>query len=256
MKLTRFARFLFISLPSMGLLSIAWPAASLLLWICGCGPDSQLKLGRIWAKNLLAVSFIRVRYIGLENLDGYGSSGVMVANHPSLLDIPILYGIPARGNIMAAKKLFFNPFLGIQLRAGHHLPLAGPGAPDTIKSIRAGIDSITKSDRGILIFPESSHLKTELQSFQQGAAYIAIMAGVPIVPAALSGTRQFMGGTVTVRIGEPILTVGLQVSDRAWLTKHLQDRVSEMLEMDSASGPGSETNGITAGASRDRDGVL
>jgi 1-acyl-sn-glycerol-3-phosphate acyltransferase len=232
MSVIRFLRFLFISCPLLALLSLVWPAASLLLWICDRGPDTQLELGRIWAKTFLMLSFIRVRYEGLENLDGYGSAGVAVANHPGPLDIPVLYGLPAQGVFFAAKRLFFNPFCCIQLRAGGHLPTGGRNGRDTIKSIRLGIRLITETGRGVLIFPELWHSGGELHPFQEGAALIAIMAGAPIVPIAISGTRQFMGGTVAVRIGEPIRTVGMQISDRTWLTKHLHDRVAEMLHME------------------------
>jgi 1-acyl-sn-glycerol-3-phosphate acyltransferase len=146
-----------------------------------------------------------------------------------VLDFPVLHGLPGRGIIFAQRRLFFNPLLCIQLRAGHHLPLGGVGGRDTRKSVRLGIRLIAETGKSLLIFPEVSHLNSELQPFQEGAAFIAIKAGVPIVPIALSGTRQFMGGTVTVRVGEPIDTAGLTVADRGWLTKRLHERVSEML---------------------------
>ncbi len=231
MILARFLRFAFISLPMVGLISILWPVAALLLLILGGRPDDQLRLGRIWAKRLLDLSFIRVRYQGLENFRGLGPC-VLVANHPSPLDIPVLHGIPARGSILAAKQLFFNPFLWIQLRAGKHLPLGGKDAQDTNKSVRVAIRSITASGRSVLIFPEEAHLDAELHRFQQGAAFIAIMAGVPLVPIGLRGTRQFMGGTVDVRVGKPIETEGLSVSDRAALTIRLHRRVEELIKIE------------------------
>jgi 1-acyl-sn-glycerol-3-phosphate acyltransferase len=238
MILLRFLRFLFISFPLLALLCLVWPAASLLLWICGRGPDTQLELGRIWAKTFLRLMFVRVRYEGFENLDGYGSAGVGVANHPGLLDILVLYGLPVRGVFFAAKQLFFNPISCIQLRAGGHLPTGGRNGRDTIKSVRLGIRLIREKGQAVLIFAELWHWGGELGQFQEGAAFLAIVAGSPIVPIAISGTRQFMGKTVTVRVGKPIRTAGMHVSDRAWLTKHLHDRVSEMLEMESASVPG------------------
>jgi 1-acyl-sn-glycerol-3-phosphate acyltransferase len=231
MRGIRFLRFLFISLPLIGLISILWPVASLFYWAFGGSPDGQLQLGRIWAKKFLALSFIRVQYVGLENFEGLGPC-VLVANHPSLLDVPVLYGIPARGSILAAKQLFYNPFLSIQLRTGQHLPLGGRGARDTIKSIRIAIRLIAETGRAVLIFPEEAHLDAKLHPFEQGAAFIAIVAGVPIVPIALSGTRQFMGGTVTVRIGEPIGTEGLTVSDRGSLTACAHGRVAELMQME------------------------
>ena len=51
--------------------------------------NSAHRAARIWAKMLLAVSFIRVRSTGLEKLDPQGSY-VFVANHASYMDIPAL----------------------------------------------------------------------------------------------------------------------------------------------------------------------
>jgi 1-acyl-sn-glycerol-3-phosphate acyltransferase len=230
-NLARFLRFLFVSLPLLGLLSVVWPVVSFLFWISGYSPERQLELGRRCAKIFLNALFLRVRYVGLENFHGVGPC-VLVANHPSVTDVPALYGVPSQGSIFAAKQLFFNPLLCIQLRTGHHLPLGGWNGRDSIASIRRALDLITKRGKDILIFPESPPLRAKLQSFQEGAAFVAIMAGATMIPIALSGTRQLLGGTVTVRVGEPIPTVGLQVSDRRWLTTHLRDRVSGLARME------------------------
>jgi len=76
-----------------------------------------------------------------------------------------------------------------------------------------------------------------LQEFKEGAAYIAIKAGVPIVPIALVGTRHvlamgsgtFRSGPVTLRIGEPIPTAGLTLRDRGEATATLRQRIVDML---------------------------
>jgi 1-acyl-sn-glycerol-3-phosphate acyltransferase len=95
-------------------------------------------------------------------------------------------------------------------------------------------------ERGIslLIFPEAGRTRTgELLPFKEGAAYIAIKAGVPIVPVALSGTREVlpMGslnvrpGRVIMRVGDPIPTSHLTLHDRSRLTAEIYEKVAEML---------------------------
>ena len=63
-----------------------------------------------------------------------------------------------------------------------------------------------------------------LQPFKEGGAFIAIKAGVPLLPIALIGTREVMAmgspvfhpfRRVTLRIGDPIPTDGLTTRDRA-----------------------------------------
>ena len=89
----------------------------------------------------------------------------------------------------------------------------------------------------LLIFPEGGRSHDgELQPFKEGAAYIAIRAGVSVVPIALHGTREILpfgsarvrSGSVTMRIGEPIATAGTR--DREHLTAELRSRIAALLE--------------------------
>jgi 1-acyl-sn-glycerol-3-phosphate acyltransferase len=95
-------------------------------------------------------------------------------------------------------------------------------------------------ERGIslLIFPEGGRSQTgELADFKEGAAYIAIRAGAPLVPIALKGTREILpfgsahvrAGSVTMRIGDPIPTSQLQVRDRMRVSSELHDRIANLL---------------------------
>ena len=76
-----------------------------------------------------------------------------------------------------------------------------------------------------------------LQPFKEGAAYVAIKAGVRLVPVALVGTREVlaMGSAtvhavpVTLRIGEPIPVAGLTLRNREELTEQAREQVVQML---------------------------
>ena len=88
----------------------------------------------------------------------------------------------------------------------------------------------------VLVFPEGGRTEKHLRSFKEGAAYIAIKAGVPAVPVALVGTRsalpmhskKVVPGNVTIRIGEPIDTSAFSVSDRNVLNQRLREEISRM----------------------------
>jgi 1-acyl-sn-glycerol-3-phosphate acyltransferase len=111
-------------------------------------------------------------------------------------------------------------------------------------SPRARLKAMTEASRRIaergtcmLLFPEGGRSPHGLREFTEGAAYIAIKAGVPIVPMALIGMREKlpMGsihirtGRVTLRIGAPISTKGMTLADRVALTKRLYDEIAGML---------------------------
>ncbi len=96
----------------------------------------------------------------------------------------------------------------------------------------------------VMLFPEGGRSKDGiLQDFIEGAAYIAVKAGVPVIPLAMTGTRevlpmgslQIMSGIVELRIGDPIPTANLTMKDRATLTQTMHDRVADLLR--SASQP-------------------
>jgi 1-acyl-sn-glycerol-3-phosphate acyltransferase len=73
-----------------------------------------------------------------------------------------------------------------------------------------------------MIFPEGTRSKTsELLPFKDGAFRLAIEAGVPILPLAVSGTAtalpkhgwRFGRSAAEVRVLEPVETAGLSLDD-------------------------------------------
>jgi 1-acyl-sn-glycerol-3-phosphate acyltransferase len=75
-----------------------------------------------------------------------------------------------------------------------------------------------------------------MREFQDGAAFIAIRAGVPLVPLAIVGLQPLLpmgsmhirSGSVVLRIGDPIPTTGLTIKDRAALTAQAQEQVARL----------------------------
>ena len=201
--------------------------------------DSMIATAQRWARSLVAIARVRVKVEGLERIDPKGSY-IFVANHLSYMDTPVVLSrIPVQFRFMAKSELFKIPFLGTHLeQAGHiSVPLEDPRAAVRTLSLAAQI--VRERRISILIFPEGGRSESGiLQDFKEGAAYIAIKAGVPIVPMALVGTREilamhskvFRGGPVTLRIDDPIPTEGMKLSDRGELTESIRARVVAMLK--------------------------
>ena len=106
-----------------------------------------------------------------------------------------------------------------------------------MKSIDAGALSI-RSGNSFLIFPEGTRSRTgELLPFKKGGFIMAIKAGAPIVPVAIQGGRAAMQKgsrvirpvTVTLRVGEPIETAGVDLDQRDLLIERVRRRMVEML---------------------------
>jgi 1-acyl-sn-glycerol-3-phosphate acyltransferase len=195
------------------------------------------RIARLWGKIVLAVSFIRVRSEGVEKLDPNGSY-VFVANHSRYMDIPALLSVLLQQYRFFAKSgLYRIPFLGWHLRWAGHLPVDRSNARNSLKSMSAGAQAVRDRGISLVLFPEGGRSPTGLREFREGAAYIAIKAGVPIVPVAIVGMRELLpmnsihirSGTVVVRVGEPIPTSGLKSTNRAELTERLFRQIAALL---------------------------
>jgi 1-acyl-sn-glycerol-3-phosphate acyltransferase len=195
-------------------------------------------LARAWGKMLLAVSFIHVRAEGVEKLDPKANY-VFVSNHGSYMDIPALLStLQHQFRFFAKKGLFSIPFLGWHLRWAGHLPVDRSNARASLKSMTEGARIIAERHISVLLFPEGGRSLTGLRPFKEGAAYIAIKAGVPIVPVAVVGLRDLLpmgsghirSGRATIRIGDPIPTAGLKIDARDALTTRAHDEIAAMLQ--------------------------
>lgn len=232
-----FLRSLLFSTPLIAAATIFMGTLSILASLVDGSGRTQHRLARIWGKMLLAVSFIRVRVEGLEKLDPKASY-VFASNHASYMDIPvILSSLPHQFRFFAKKGLFKIPFLGTHLKRAGHFPVDRSNARNSLKSMSEGAHHIGERGISVLLFPEGGRSPVGLRDFKEGAVYIAIKAGVPIVPMALIGMRDRlpMGsihikpGRVMLRIGNPISTKGLKLADRAELNQKLYDEVKRLL---------------------------
>ena len=154
------------------------------------------------------------------------------------MDIPaILAKLPFEFRFFAKKGLFGIPFLGTHLNRAGHLPVDRSNARSSLKSMSEGARIVAERGISVLLFPEGGRSPVGLREFKEGAAYIAIKAGVPAVPMAIVGMRPLlpMGsihirtGRVGLRVGAPIPTAGMKVSDREELTQRFYQEISRLL---------------------------
>jgi 1-acyl-sn-glycerol-3-phosphate acyltransferase len=196
---------------------------------------------------LLAVSFIRVRGEGFEHIDP-DRPYVFVANHTSFMDIPALLKlIENQFRFFAKKGLFKIPFLGTHLKRAGHIEVDRSSARASLRSMTRGAEMVAQCGISVVIFPEGGRTAEGegLREFHEGAAYIAIKAGAPVVPVAIIGLRALlpMGschirrGRGIVRVGQPIPTKGLTVKDRSDLTRRLHDELARLTADDPTCSP-------------------
>jgi 1-acyl-sn-glycerol-3-phosphate acyltransferase len=200
--------------------------------------DRQIRVARAWARSLLLVSGIRVTVEGLEHIQA-GGSYVLASNHASYMDTPVVMAsIPVQFRFLAKRALFQIPLLGTHLGQAGHIPVPLDDPRGSVKTLQLAAETIVRRRISMLIFPEGGRsLDGDLHPFKEGAAYIAIRAGVPVIPLALIGTHDVLPmhshivrpGHVTLRILSPVATAGLTLKDRGGLTQQLYDLIGDRL---------------------------
>jgi 1-acyl-sn-glycerol-3-phosphate acyltransferase len=231
-------RGLLIADPCIVLATIFFGSISLFVSLFDRTGSIQIRVARAWARTLLAVTGVQVKVEGLEEILLAGSY-VFISNHLSFLDTPVvLANIPVQFRFLAKRGLFQVPFLGQHLSRAGHIPVPREDPRAAVKTMQLAAETIQRKKISLLIFPEGGRSHSgELQPFKEGGAYIAIRAGIPVVPIAISGTRELLpwgsgvvlSGNVSVRILKPIETRDLSLKDRGMLTEQVRSAIAQEL---------------------------
>jgi 1-acyl-sn-glycerol-3-phosphate acyltransferase len=235
MFLSRLRAYLLID-PLIIVTTAAFGLASMMASAFDKRGRTQHAIARLWARLLLTVSGARVRVEGLEKLQQDGAY-VLVANHTSYMDTPAVLLIPLQIRFFAKQGLFRIPLLGGHLRRAGHLPVVRENPRASLKSLTEGARLVRERGVSVVLFPEGGRSPDGLREFKEGAAYLAIKAGVPAVPIGIVGMRRVlpMGSVhvrphaVTIRIGDPISTEGMKLDARGELSQTLRRRVAELI---------------------------
>jgi 1-acyl-sn-glycerol-3-phosphate acyltransferase len=158
---------------------------------------------------------------------------VVVSNHESFSDILLISHLPWEMKWLSKAELFRIPIMGWMMWLAGDIPVKrgfGPSALEAMARCRKALANRVS----VMIFPEGTRSKTaELLPFKDGAFRLAIEAGVPILPLAVSGTStalrkhdwRFGKAIAEVRVLPPVDTAGLTLAD----VPALKSRVREMI---------------------------
>ena len=130
-----------------------------------------------------------VHRIGMDRLPA--GPCVVVANHSSYLDGPLLFAVlPPRFGFVIKKEASRIPLAGkLMRRLGHHFVDRSnrhEGANDARRILRA-----VAQGQSVAFFPEGTFsAQTGVARFHTGAFATAARAGVPVAPVAIRGTRR------------------------------------------------------------------
>jgi len=172
-----------------------------------------------------------------------GGSYIVVSNHQSMFDIPII-GALLRSNFpkyVSKRELArWIPSVSYNLRRGGHVLIDRSDAPSAIAAIRALGERVRDGRCSAVIFPEGTRARRgALGEFRRGglSALLDAAPETPVVPMAIDESWRLLahnmmpvpwGVRVRVAIGEPIARGAGE--DRDALIGRVRDEIGAMLE--------------------------
>ena len=135
-------------------------------------------------------TWCRMTIEGQENVPAEGLF-LLAPTHRSILDTPIASGVTRRRmRFMGADKYWKNKAFGRLLTALGGFPVSR-GTADR-EALKRSI-SVLEGGEPLVLFPEGERKSGPLiQPLFDGATYIAVKAGVPIIPVGIGGSERAM----------------------------------------------------------------
>ncbi|MFL5401290.1 MAG: lysophospholipid acyltransferase family protein [Gemmatimonadales bacterium] len=158
---------------------------------------------------------------------------VVVSNHESFADILLISHLPWEMKWLSKAELFRIPIMGWEMWLAGDIPVRRGFGPSAVEAMERCRQTLARRV-SVMIFPEGTRSKTaELLPFKDGAFRLAVEAGVPILPLAVSGTRtalpkhdwRFGRSVAEVRVLEPVDTAGLTLADVPALKTRIRDTI-------------------------------
>jgi 1-acyl-sn-glycerol-3-phosphate acyltransferase len=159
---------------------------------------------------------------------------VVVANHQSMADIPLISHVPWEMKWVGKIELFRLPVVGLMMKLANDIPVDREDRRSGAKMILRCL-KVLEQKCSVMFFPEGTRSPDALLGrFNEGAFHIAIKAQVPVLPLVIEGSHACLPkkswkfgapATILLKILEPVDTRGMTVAE----VEGLRDRVREMI---------------------------
>jgi 1-acyl-sn-glycerol-3-phosphate acyltransferase len=178
----------------IGITSLVFFLGALVVWLVTLPFDRRRVVLHLYS-SAWAVFYVhlnplwRLRISGRDRLPWHGPA-VLVANHASLIDILVLFGLFRPFKWVSKQEIFRVPLIGWNMRLNGYVPLVR-GSAESVRRMMAHCDRLLAAGSPVMIFPEGRRTADgSLQTFKNGAFELAVRHGVPVFPIAVHGTRD------------------------------------------------------------------
>ena len=176
--------------------------------------------------------------IGIDNIPKKGSF-ILVSNHGSLLDPPLLgHAVGRNISFMAKAELFSIPLLGFIIKACGAYPVRR-GIADK-KTIKIACDKLL-NNKSIGIFIDGTRQKDgRVNKPKQGAALLAFKNQKSLLPVAIINSHKLIRfkfcipffTKIVIKVGKPIKPpLSASKEDLNLVTDYLRDNINSMISL-------------------------
>ncbi|MEM8599390.1 MAG: lysophospholipid acyltransferase family protein [Bacteroidota bacterium] len=176
---------------------------------------------------------------------------VVVSNHQSNADVPLVSRLPWEMKWIGKKELFDIPIVGWLMKLSDDIEVDRKD-PRSRASVLTRAKDVLDQRCSVMFFPEGTRSKDgRVKAFYDGAFRLAIKAQVPILPVALDGTTDALPkhdwkfgkpSEVYLKVLPAIPTKGLTKDD----VSALRDRVRTMIVEQIATWRGESVEAVSA----------
>lgn len=163
---------------------------------------------------------------------------VVVSNHQSLADIPVISCLPWEMKWVAKSELFRIPFVGWMMRLAGDIEV-DRADPKSRSRVLLGVRRYLQNKCSVMFFPEGTRSRDgRVLDFNEGAFMLAIKEQIPILPVVVDGTRGALpkhswrfgeAPDVRVHVLPPVETTGLTRADGSRICREIRARIIEEL---------------------------
>jgi 1-acyl-sn-glycerol-3-phosphate acyltransferase len=165
-----------------------------------------------------------------------GESFVVMSNHQSLYDVPVIYqALHRRVRMVAKKELFRVPVWGRAMQRAGFISLDRQSRERSRTTLLESAGAL-QGGTSIWIAPEGTRSKDgRLGPFRRGGFHLALQSGCRILPISIAGTRAVLpakgaritdGCRVKVVVHQPIDPREFGEERRAELTERVRDVIA------------------------------
>jgi len=221
-------------------LILCWLPPMALVRMLDTDPEARRtsRFFRALGRAIVRAQFPNLTIAGLDHV-GAGQTYLIVCNHQSFIDVPLVSFLPLDCKFLGKDMLFRIPVVGWMMRMSKDIPVS---RRDTRSAARALMHcaKLMRSGCSVMVFPEGTRsLDGSLLPFSEAPFQVAVREGIQVLPLVLDGTgaylprNAFLFGSrcpIHLSVLPPVPVAGLTSRGAGELSQQVWNRMAQELE--------------------------